>query len=181
MHSGEFDMKKLLVFAALALGTMFAHAEGKIAVVNMEMAMLNTNVIKAKEQELQADPTFKKNIQEVQIIKNDYLKLVEKYKKESVTMSASQKQQLEEEIKNKQSDGEYIAGKLKDAQETAIKPLLIQMQPQAQTVIKEIITSEGIGLLLSASMQNQTVIYADTSYDITSKVTDKLNNLTKKP
>ena len=173
-------MKNMFLVFALLLSSALVHAEGKIAVVNIELAMLNTDVVKAKEKDLQDDPSYKKNIQDVQNIKSEYMKLVDKHNKESMTMSATQKQQLEDEIKNKQSDGEYIARKLKDAQEAAIKPLLLQMQNQTMNIIKEIISSEGIGLLLSASMQSQNVIYADTSYDITAKVTDKLNKLNTK-
>ena len=43
-------------------------------------------------------------------------------------------------------------------------------------MLREIITSEGIGLLL----QRGAVIHADASYSITAKVTDKLNQMAAK-
>ena len=46
-----------------------------------------------------------------------------------------------------------------------------EMAPRVQTVLKEIIAQDGIGLLL----QRQSVIHADAGYSITAKVTDKLN------
>jgi hypothetical protein len=62
-----------------------------------------------------------------------------------------------------------------------LQATMYQMQNQAISAAKEIIATEGIGLLLNASSQSQNVIHADTSFDITPKVTDKLNKLNKKP
>jgi outer membrane protein len=175
-------MKYLALGFLLLTGSLSAFAEGKIAVVNFELAVFNTDIVKAKVQALQADPTYKKNMQEIQAIQDDGKKLIEKVKKEGPTMSAAQKQQAEADMKSKQSDLEHLAGKLKDAEAAALQSTMYQMQAQAINVAKEIIAAEGIGLLLNASAQSQNVIHADTSFDITPKVTDKLNKLnTKKP
>ena len=48
-----------------------------------------------------------------------------------------------------------------------------ELAPKAREVLRDIITTEQIGLLL----QQQTVIHADLGYSITAKVTDKLNQL----
>ena len=45
------------------------------------------------------------------------------------------------------------------------------MTPKVQAVLRELIQSEGIGLLI----QRSAVIHADNGYSITAKVTDKLN------
>ena len=47
------------------------------------------------------------------------------------------------------------------------------MSPKVQEVLRELIATEGIGLLL----QRASVIHADAGYSITAKVTDKLNQL----
>jgi outer membrane protein len=174
-------MKYLALGFLLLSGACMAFAEGKIAVVNFELAVFNTDLVKAKVQSLQNDPVYKKNMLDVQAIQNDAKKLVDKYKKESLTMSETQKQQIEADMKSKQSDMEHITRKLKDAEAAALQATMYQMQAQAISVAKEIIAAEGIGLLLNASAQSQNVIHADTSYDITPKVTDKLNKLSKKP
>ncbi|HAN28996.1 MAG TPA: hypothetical protein DCP75_14985, partial [Haliea salexigens] len=49
--------------------------------------------------------------------------------------------------------------------------LLQEMSPKVQEVLQELISTEGIGLLL----QRGSVIHADAGYSITAKVTDKLN------
>jgi outer membrane protein len=47
------------------------------------------------------------------------------------------------------------------------------MAPKVQEVLRELISTEGIGLLL----QRSSVIHADAGYSLTAKVTDKLNQL----
>mgnify|MGYP002013418135 CR=1 FL=1 len=48
-----------------------------------------------------------------------------------------------------------------------------ELAPQAQEVLREIIETDQIGLLL----QQQAVIHADLGYNITAKVSDKMNQL----
>ena len=48
-----------------------------------------------------------------------------------------------------------------------------ELAPQAQEVLRSIIETDQIGLLL----QQQAVIHADLGYNITAKVSDKMNQL----
>ena len=170
-------MKHIITAILLLSSSIFAFAEGKIAVVNFEEAVFNTDRVQAKAQELQEDPEYKKNMDEAKAIQEEGKKLMEKLQKEAPTMSREDKQKIEAQVKSKQSDMEYVARKLKEAEEAAIKPLMFQMRLQAMKAAQEIVDAEGIGLLLNASAQSQVVLHADTSFDITAKVTDKLNKL----
>ena len=59
------------------------------------------------------------------------------------------------------------------AEQLAGQTLLQELSPKVQEVLRELIATEGIGLLL----QRASVIHADAGYSITAKVTDKLNQL----
>ena len=50
------------------------------------------------------------------------------------------------------------------------------MSPKVQEVLREIISEDEIGLLI----RREAVINADAGYSITTKVTDKLNQITTK-
>jgi outer membrane protein len=91
-------------------------------------------------------------------------------------MSEEQKTAAQQKIKSMQEDLEHVAGKLQQAEQTAAQALFQEMGPNVQEVLRDIIEKEGIGLLL----QRQAVIHAEPSYSITSKVTDKLNQLNAK-
>ena len=60
---------------------------------------------------------------------------------------------------------------LQQAEQELGQRLLQEMTPKVQAVLRELIQSEGIGLLI----QRSAVIHADNGYSITAKVTDKLN------
>lgn len=77
-------------------------------------------------------------------------------------------------LASKQADLEHVTGKLQQAEQQAGQAILRQMSGEVQEILRDLIQSEGIGLLL----QRQAVIHADPGYSITAKVTDKLNQVT---
>ncbi|NRB40548.1 MAG: OmpH family outer membrane protein [Pseudomonadales bacterium] len=166
-------MKRLILATALLFCAFSVHATGKVAVVSFEQAILNTDAAKAEIKALENDKDFKANMKEVKKIQAEGKKLAEKYKKEAAIMSVSQIQELEAKIKGKQADIEHVGRKLQEAKQVLMQGLMRNMGAQAQAAIKDIITAEGIGLLLAANPQ--VVLHADTSFDITAKLTDKLN------
>ena len=88
-------------------------------------------------------------------------------------MSQEQQGTARQKLASKQSDLEHVTKKLQTAEQNAGQLLLQEMSPKVQEVLRELIQTEGIGLLL----QRASVIHADAGYSITAKVTDKLNQL----
>lgn len=168
-------MKSLkLVFSLLLLSiSAVSFAEGKIAVINFEQAILNTDAAKAKIAELENDADYQKNIAEAKKIQEEGQKLAEKYQKEAPTMSPSQKADLETKIKARQADIQHVGKKIQEAKKQLLGKLMYDMNVKAMKAAKEIIDAEGVGLLLNGNPE--IVLHADTSFDITAKVTDKLN------
>lgn len=166
-------MKRLFAIVALLTCSLMAQASGKVAIVSFEQAVLNTDMAKAKIQALEGDAEFKANLDQVKKIQNEGKKLAEKYQKDGAIMSAAEKSELEAKIKGKQADIEHVGRKLQEAKQALMQGLMREMGAAAQAAIKDIIANEGIGLLLAANPQ--VVLHADTSFDITAKLTDKLN------
>jgi outer membrane protein len=71
----------------------------------------------------------------------------------------------------KQADFELIVRKLNAERQAAGKRLMDNIGPRLESAVKSIIDSDGIGLLLD----KKAVIHADSTFDITAKVTEKLN------
>lgn len=171
-------MKQLFVSILLLSMVAFAQAEGKIAVVNLERAILNTDVAKTKMDALENDEELKALFADAQKIQEELVKLSEEFKKEAPTMGIAQQKEFEAKAKSKQGDLEHINRKLQEAQAGLYKSLMQDMNVDAVKAAKEIVDQEGIGLLLNYVPQ-QIVWHADTSFDITAKVTDKLNKIKK--
>lgn len=148
-------------------------AEGKIAVFDLQTAILQTDAAQARLADLRNEAEYKKNKAEFDRIKSEGETLVKGYQKDSAIMSEEQKATAQQKINSMQEDLEHVAGKLQQSEQVAAQSMFQEMGPKVQEVLREIIEKEGVGLLL----QRQAVIHAEPSYSITAKVTDKLNEL----
>ena len=167
--------KVALTVLALSLPTL-GWAQGKIAVVDLQEAILQTDLAQKRLSEVREQADYKSDKAEYDRLKTEFDKLVKKFQKDAAVMSQEQQLAARQKLSSKQADLEHVTGKLQKAEQTAGQTLLQEMAPKVQEVLRELIAAEGIGLLL----QRTAVIHADAGYSITTKVTDKLNQLPAK-
>ncbi len=165
-------IKATLLTIAMALPAV-AVAQGKIAVVNLQEAILQTDLAQKRLAEVRSQEDYKADKAEFDRLKKEFEDLAKKFQKDVAVMSQEQQVAARKKLASKQADLEHVTGKLQQAEQLAGQSLLQEMSPKVQQVLRELITSEGIGLLL----QQQAVIHADAGYSITAKVTDKLNQM----
>jgi outer membrane protein len=164
---------KFLVSAALFVLPALAIAQGKIAVVNLEEAILQTDLAQQRLAEFEKNEDFTSDKDEFENLREELDKLVQEFQRDQAAMSEDQMVAARQKISSKNSDLEYVAKKLQTLQQQNAQRVFQELAPKAREVLRDIITTEQIGLLL----QQQTVIHADLGYSITAKVTDKLNQL----
>jgi outer membrane protein len=170
----EITVTKLLKFALAALVLTlptFAWAEAKIAVVDVQTAILQTDLAQKRIKEIREQEDFKADKAEFDRLKKEFDELVKKFQKDAAVMSQEQQVSARKKLASKQADLEHVTGKLQQAEQAAGQALLQELAPKVQQVLRDIIAQEGIGLLLN----NQAVIHAEAGYSVTAKVTDKLN------
>ena len=156
-----------VVIAALAFSlSAGVVAQGKIAVVNLQEAILQTDEAQKRLNQIRKDDKS-----EFDRLKKEFDGLVKKFQKDAAVMSQDQQLASRKKLASKQADLEHVAGKLQQAEQAAGQTLLQEMSPRVQEVLRELIATEGIGLL----MPQTSVIHADPGYNVTAKVTDKLN------
>lgn len=165
-------IKAALVCAVLIVPS-FAWAQGKIAVVNLQEAILQTDVAIKRLNAVREEADYKSDKAEYDRIKEEFDSLVRKLQTDMAVMSQEQQLAARKKLASKQKDLEHVTGKLQQVEQSAGQTLLQELSPRVQEVLRELITTEGIGLLL----QRSSVIHADAGYSITAKVTDKLNQL----
>ncbi|TDG16019.1 OmpH family outer membrane protein [Seongchinamella unica] len=172
----EKNVLKFLKVSIVALAFTLpaaAMAQGKIAVVNLQEAILQTDLAQKRLNEVRNQEDYKADKAEFDKLKKEFDDLVQKFQKDAAVMSQEQQVAARQKLASKQSDLEHVTGKLQQAEQGAGQMLLQEMSPRVQEVLRELIATEGIGLLL----QRASVIHADAGYSITAKVTDKLNQL----
>lgn len=168
-------LKCTLAILVLALPTM-SWAQGKVAVVDLQEAILQTDIAQKRLADVRNESEYKADKAEFDRLKKEFDELVKKFQKDAAVMSQEQQVAAREKLASKQADLEHVTGKLQKAEQGAGQALLQEMGRGVQEVLRELITSEGIGLLLPRG----SVIHADASYSITDKVTDKLNQMAAK-
>lgn len=164
-------IKQGLVIVLLACFASFAVAADKIAIVNVQRAIVDTDSAKRRLETLRKEPEFKANMKDIEAIKKEGQSLVDKLKKDGPVMSSDQQAALQKKIQEKQADLEHIGRKLQAREQEVLQEIMAQKQEQTKTVINDIIKSEKIGLLLDS----RAALHAEPGYDITAKVTSKLN------
>jgi outer membrane protein len=156
---------------ALVLLPMMASAQGRIAVVNLEEAILQTDEAQQRLNGLREAEDFKADKAELDRLQAEREALIKEVQNNMAVMSAEEQQSARKRLTNKNADLEHVLRKLQQAEQELGQILLQEMTPGVQVVLRDLIESEGIGLLL----QRSAVIHADNGYSITAKVTDKLN------
>ncbi len=162
---------KLLFCVMLSVFAMGAQAQGKIAVLDIQSAILNTDVAQERLKALRNEPDFKDNRKELESLKKEHDKMVEKLKKDIAVLSAEQKQAKSQRISEKRADIEHVARKLQAAEQQLVQEVVQELAPKMQEVVGELIKNEQIGLLLD----RKATLHVDNAFNITAKVTDKLN------
>ena len=165
-------LKVAITCAVLVLPSL-AWAQGKIAVVNVQEAIMQTDVAQKRLATVRNSEDYKSDKAEFDRLKDEFDVLVKKLQTDMAVMSQEQQITARQKLTTKQGDLEHVSGKLQQAEQSAGQSILQEMSPKVQEVLRELIATEGIGLLL----QRSSVIHADAGYSITAKVTDKLNQL----
>ena len=163
-------LKVTLAVVALSLPAL-GRAQGKIAVVNLQEDILQTDEAQKRLTAVRNSDDYKADKAEFDRLKEEFDTLVAGFQKDAAVMSQEQQIAARQKLASKQGDLEHVTGKLQKAEQGAGQTLLQEMAPKVQEVLRDLIATEGIGLLL----QRESVIHADAGYSITAKVTDKLN------
>ena len=164
--------------AILALGALLtplgALAQGKIAVVDLQQAILQSDAAQQRLADVRNEEGYKADKEEFDRLREELDTLVKDFQKDAAVMSQEQQIAARKRLASKQADLEHVGGKLQQAEQATGQALLQELSPMVQEVLRELIAAETIGLLL----QRTSVIHADPGYSITAKVTDKLNQMT---
>lgn len=161
------------VLIVSSLGATQAFAEGKIAVVDRQKAILGTVLAKNKLRELRESADFVANMKERDAAIAKVKDLYAKAQKEGPTMSKEGQTDLALKIQEKEADVKHAATKLQSAEQQLAREVLIQVNEKMMAVISDLVKEEGIGLLLEESV----VLFADADSSITARVTEKLNTV----
>ena len=179
IHNMKMYLPVLFV-VLLAVSHSQAFADGKIAVLSVTRAVMNTEAAEKELSELRNRPEVMAAQKRLDGLTEQGNKMLEKLRKEEATMSDADKLELQRRIALIRSDVEYEGKKLQELEQGVQQQIVQKQSTVVQKIINDLIEEEGIGLLLRDLAQVPVVLHVDTTYDITPKVTAELNKLAQK-
>ncbi len=164
-------MKKVSIALAALMFSSVAMAEGKVVVFNMQAAIIQTDAAKKSLQALDADADFSQMKAKFEALRSDLMNLDKDAKTNGMTWSNEQKIEHRKKVEYKSADLKLAAEKLKKERNAVVQKIMQELGGKAKTALNEVVTAEGLGLVLDSSI----AYWANADHDITAKVTAKLN------
>lgn len=165
------NMKIALAFVAAVLFSNVTLAQGKIAVMDLQSAILRTEAAKKELKALNAKPEYTALTAQAESLNAEMKALVEEMQTKGLTWADDRKAKQYKDMEYKRADQQLVTQKLQQEQKEVIQKLINKYGQQASAAAKEIIKTGGYGLVLKP----QAVEFADSGYDITAQITDRLN------
>lgn len=163
-------MKKVLVGLLMSgLVALPAIAETKIAVIDVQAAILGSE--QAKERIAELKKQYAPDQNELKSLAEQIQKLQVKLEQDAAVMSESEKKKLGKDIEDKAVDYQFNLKKLQKAQNDSQQELLTDLGPKLEEAIQAVIKEGDYGIIL----ERRALLFAKPDYDITKKVTEKLN------
>lgn len=160
----------LFLMPLLALSAPVA-AEVKIAIVDVQGAILQSEEAKRLLQQIQDE--FSDEEEEIRKIQSEAASMLERLQKDAEVMSDAEKRRLQQQIESKNNDFVFFRQKLQRQVEERQQELFSGINGKVQKAIEELVKSDDYDLILP----RQAALYVNPVYNITRKVTEKLNEL----
>ncbi|KXG81761.1 MULTISPECIES: OmpH family outer membrane protein [Pseudomonas] len=164
-------MRKLtqLAFVAAALVATPAFAEMKVAVLNYQMALLESDA--AKKYAVDAEKKFGPQLTKLKGLESSAKGIQDRLIKGGDKMPQPERERLELEFKQKARDFQFQSKELNEAKAVADRDMLKQLKPKLDGAVEEVIKKGGFDLVL----ERGAVIDVKPQYDITRQVIERMN------
>lgn len=168
-------MKKIVVIAAMLIfsPSLFAQDGPVIGVVNLEQALFNTEA--ARELEATVREELGDDEQRLEQLNSELQEIIERAQRDESILSESEMRRLNADAQDKQVQLRVVAERLQGAWEERQQAFVEGMRQYLGQAIEEVVQEGGYDLVLNAEQ----VAYFNNTYNITTQVTARLNELTQ--
>ena len=178
----RYRLYSLLIALSLAVasGPSFAQLAGKIAVVNVERAVMNTEAAKKRVDALRERPEIQAAHKRAESLRDRGNTMLEKLRKDEAVMGEEEKRALQQSVALISADLEYENKKLGKLDQDLQQAIVQEMGPRVKEALDALISEGGIGLLLRDLQQVPVVLHSDTTFDLTAKLTARIDKMGSK-
>lgn len=160
---------RFLPVALLAMTATFAQAEMKIAVVDMQRAVLASDEAKVAVEKFRGEK--KSEIDTITTLELELKSIQDKIAKDGEIMSEDERRKLKNSFEEKATTYKFHRQNMQKAEQQELQQLAQMMEPKMQKALKAIIDENKYDLVLRPEM----VIFNGPSTDITKLLLEQLN------
>ena len=171
----KFFKTIFVVFTASFFTFNLQSAELNVATLDPQAALFSTNVAKKELEELENSDEWKEVVEELQAKATEAREIQERTQKDGPTMSDEEKQEAAQKFQSLQQDINFLREKTNQFRNQTLQLLSQEQAEKFQVIVTELIRAKGITLLINSGAQQQILLHADQSYDITQEVIDAMN------
>jgi outer membrane protein len=158
-----------VVLCMAALMATPAFAEMKIAVMNYQMALLESD--SAKRYAVDAEKKFGPQLTKLKSLESGAKSIQDKLVKGGEKMQQGERERLELEFKQKARDFQFQSKELNEAKAIADREMLKQLKPKLDKAVEEVIKQGNYDLVF----ERGAVVDVKPQYDITRQVIERMN------
>jgi outer membrane protein len=158
-----------VILCMAALMATPAFAEMKIAVMNYQMALLESD--SAKRYAVDAEKKFGPQLTKLKSLESGAKTIQDKLVKGAEKMQQGERERLELEFKQKARDFQFQSKELNEAKAIADREMLKQLKPKLDKAVEEVIKAGNYDLVL----ERGAVVDVKPQYDITRQVIERMN------
>ncbi len=157
-------------FGAAAMAQDAAPAEQKVAVLDMGAALFNSDIAKKVEEELKTETAEDEG--KIRALAEEATALQEKLQKDAAVMSEAEQRKANEQLQEIGVQYQYLLEKVQTLVEQRRQQFQETYSPNLVEAIKAIVEEENFDFVY----RKEAVLYSKPAYDITARVTEKLNS-----
>lgn len=154
---------------AASLGATPAFADMKIAVLNYQMALLESDA--AKKYAVDAEKKFGPQLTKLKALESSAKAIQDKLVSGGDKMAQADRDKLELDFKQKARDFQFQSKELNEAKAAADRDMLQQLKPKLDGAVEAVIKQGAFDLVL----ERGAVIDVKPQYDITRQVIERMN------
>ncbi len=163
----------ILASFILAVSSSTAFAEAKIGVSDAQRAILQSEIGKQGMEQINA--AFVEQEEQLKEMQKDITSLLEKLKKDTELMSDQEFQNLLQEISVKRAQMGQLVEQVQQVKLQQTDRLIQSLTARYQEAVEALVLSDKYDLILP----RQSIHYRHELYDVTAKITEKMNALEK--
>ena len=168
--------KGILAFLAcfiLAVSSSTAFAEAKIGISDAQRAILQSELGRRGMDQINA--AFVEQEEQLKEMQKEITTLLEKLKKDTELMSDQEFQKLLQEISVKRAQMGQLVEQVQQVKLQQTERLIQSLTPRYREAVEALVLSDKYDLILP----RQSIHYRHELYDVTAKITEKMNALEK--